>query len=274
MIDWMNYIICGDTIIATPRSVIGEPIKGRVIEVIGSEAGRREYVVEVEGTTVASAGAIGVPEAWFLFEVERGDAWVSVPPLLVTEQAEAKAERSVVNTRKRILQAVPLFANQIDVPKPDVLEMISRVADGRRERLEREHALALRSTALRAEVRSKVDDRQFATLQTARSRFPRCALYGIYFWEKQLRHIQATGSPDIYVPPRPLNDSLRTDWLQFDSEVWWASPNGTKKVRVLFVGTSTVLIRLIGDPITDFDPREYPNGNCWVEPSTLQPFTV
>jgi hypothetical protein len=274
MRDWTNYIVCGDTIIATPRSVSGDPIQGRVIEVIGSEAGRREFLVEVEGTNVASHGAIGLPEARFLFEVERGDAWVSIPPFLLIQEAEAKATRSVANTRRRIQKAVPLFADQIVVGKPDVDRMASRAAEHRRETLEREHELAMRSTELRAQVAAMVNEDQFAVLQAARSRFPRSALYGIYFWQKQLQQLKCTGKPDIYVPPLTLNTRCGTEWLRIDAHVLWTSAQGTKRVRVLYVGTSTVLVKLPGAPIVDYDPREFPNGNRWVEPHHLQPLSV
>lgn len=270
MIDAENYVVCGDKVIAVPRSANGDAMIGRVLEVIGTDVGRREYVLELQGTNYVVEGAVGVSERHFVFEVERGDAWVIVPPYLLTDDAEAKAERSLVNTRKRIDKKAPLFADQIEVEKPNVETMVARVAADRRESLERAHEQASRSTELRSEVAALVNEDQYAILQAARSRFPRSALYGIYFWEKQLRHIRATGKPDIYVPPLPLHKRLEIEWLRVDHEVIWLSPAGPKKVRVMYVGSSTVLVKLLGAPVTDYDPRVFPHGNSWVDPQSLQ----
>jgi hypothetical protein len=265
-----NYIACGDNVIAVPKSTIGDSIQGSVVQVLGSDVGRREYVLEVQGTNFVVDGAVGIPENHFIFEVERGDSWVIVPPFLLPEDAETKAERSLVNTRKRIKKKAPLFSDQIRVEKPDVGSMIARVAEHRREELERGHEQAGRSTELRDQVASLVNEDQFAALQTARSRFPRNAFYGAYFWERQLRQIRETGNPDIYVPQPSLNHRLKTAWLRVDREVSWLSPGGSRQGRVLYIGRSAVLIKLIGEPIKDYDPREFPFGNCWVHPQALQ----
>jgi hypothetical protein len=270
MMDPENYIVCGDNVIAVPRSTNGASIQGRVLEVLGADVGRREFVLETKGTNFVVDGAVGVPESHFIFEVERGDSWVIVPPFLLREDAGAKAERSVVNTRKRIDKEAPLLSDQIEVGKPDVESMIARVAEHRREELARAHEQARRSTELRAQVASLINQNQFAVLQAARSRFPRSAFYGTYFWEKQLRQIRETGKPDIYVPQPPLNRRLDAEWLRVDREVSWLSPRGPRKVRVLYVGSSVVLVKLIGEPIKDYDPREFPYGNSWVNPSALQ----
>jgi hypothetical protein len=270
MIDPENYIVCGDKVIAVPRSTNGSHIEGQVLQIIGSEIGHREFILQVGETKCVRTGATRVPESCFLFEVERGDAWVSVPPYLVPERAEAKAERSVINTRKRIAKSVPLFSDQIEVEKPNVAEMIARAAEERRVTLEREHELARRSTELRDQVASMLSENQVAVLKAARSRFPRHASYGIYFWQHQLRQIQQTGKPDIYVPQPAFYCHPEIEWLRPDREATWLSPDGSRKVRVLYVGISKVLIKLLGEPITDYDPREYPYGNRWVKPETLQ----
>jgi hypothetical protein len=270
MIDSENYIIIGDRVIAIPKTTCADPFHGRVIQVVGTDVGRREFIIELEGTNVVAHGAIGVPEAAFFFEVERGDAWVNVPPFLLAEEAEAKAARSLLNTAKRIQKKVPLFADQISVEKSDVRKMIARIAQGRREHLQREHELARRSTDSRDQVASMVAQDQFLVLQGARSRFPRSAAYGTYFWEKQLRHLKETGKPDIYDPPPAINRRLEFDWLKPDLDVKWLSPDGPRPARVLFVGNSVVLLKLPGEPFRDFDPKQFPYGNCWVEPQSLQ----
>lgn len=271
MCDADNYIVCDDRIIAVPRSTRGESIHGRVLQIVGGEIGRREFVCEREGTNWLSDGAIGLMESLYIFEVERGDAWVVVPPLLLPEDAESKADRSVTNTRRRNAKEAPLFASQIEVQKPDVANMIARVAADRREKLEWDHERARRSTELRAQVECLINSDQFAVLKAVRTCFPRGAVYGLHFWQKQFRQIKETGKPDIYVRQPPNLDRPNIDWLGPDREVAWLSPAGPKLARVLYVGVSTVLIKLIGEPITDYDPREFPYGNCWVESQALQP---
>jgi hypothetical protein len=269
MCDADNYIVCDDRIIAVPRSTRGDSIHGRVLQIVGGDIGRREFVCEREGTNWLSDGAIGVAENLYIFEVERGDAWVVVPPYLLPEAAESKAERSVIKARKRRAEKAPLFASQIEVEKPDVASMIARVAADRREKLERDHEQASRSTELRAQVESLINSDQFAVLKAVRSRFPRAPVYGLYFWEKQLRQIKETGKPDINVPQPPGVDRLNIERLGLDHEVTWLSPAGPRQARILYVGVSSVLVKLIGELITDYDPREFPYGNAWVKPQDL-----
>jgi hypothetical protein len=150
--------------------------------------------------------------------------------------------------------------------------MIARVTEDRRECLQREYELAKQSTEIRDQVASMVELDVFEILQRARSRFPRSALYGIYFWEKQLRHLNETRKPDIYAPPPVLNRRLELEWLKPDCELVWQSREGPKNVRMLYVGSSVVLVKLQGEPLRDYDPKQFPYGNCWVDPQFLQPF--
>ena len=90
MIDADNYIVAGDNVIAVPKSIAGTPIQGRVLEVVGQEIGRREFILETDGSHWLMDGALGLPENLFVFEVERGDAWVQVPGYLLPEEAEAE----------------------------------------------------------------------------------------------------------------------------------------------------------------------------------------
>ena len=62
MCDADNYIVCDDRIIAVPRSTRGESIYGRVLQIVGDDIGRREFVCEREGTNWLRDGAIGLPE--------------------------------------------------------------------------------------------------------------------------------------------------------------------------------------------------------------------
>jgi hypothetical protein len=271
MVDSDNYLVAGDQIIAVPLSVTGRSFQGRILAIEGTIPGRREFIVELDGTHWLTDGTLGLPENLFVFEVCRGDAWVLVPGYLLPEEAAAKVERSRVNTRKRILAKAPLFADQIPVVVASPVEMIERVNADRQESLQREHEAALKSTALRGQVQSLISSEQFSTLTAMRSRYPRSALYGIKFWRDQLQHIKSTGEARIFVAPPPINQSLNIPWIRPDAEVNWESPKGPKKVRILFIGSKQVMVKIVGEPITDYDPREYPYGNTWVEVGQLTP---
>jgi hypothetical protein len=271
MVDPDNYVVRGDDTIAVPRSILGQPVHGRVLEITGDEVGHREFIIEVQGTNWLTDGAIGLPENRFLFEVRRGDAWVGVPPYLLREEADEKALRSMVNTQKRIEKKAPLFASQIrvEVASPD--EMIARVNGNRRETLEREHQAALRATELRTQVQSQVNAQRFAILCEMRNRYPRTALYGIEFWREQLRHADDVAQQQVIVNPPTTNCAANIPWLRPDAEVDWLSPIGPKKVRVLFIGQTKVMVKFVGAAITAYDPREFPYGNTWVPPEQLIP---
>lgn len=269
LVDPDNYIVSGDQVIAIPRSAQGDSFRGRVLTIEGQEPGRREFVLELEGHDWLIDGAIGLPEPLFLFKVQRGDCWISLPLRLLPEEAQKKAERSEVTTRKRIETAVPLFADQIavDVPSPEA--MIARFDASGREQLARDHHSAMRSNDLREQVRQRVSDAQMATLDHSRARMPADGWYGKYFWQKQLAHIEATGHPDIFVPPPAITKRINVPWLKPDAHVHWLTDGKTKLVRVLFIGSNEILIKIQGEPITDYDPRQYPNGNLWVKPEQL-----
>jgi hypothetical protein len=75
----------------------------------------------------------------------------------------------------------------------------------------------------------------------------------------------------IFGAPPPINRSLNIPWIRPDAEVNWISPNGPKSVRILYVGSKEVMVKILGDPITAYDPRRYPYGNTWVQPDQLTP---
>src|SRR5947209_1519210 len=126
MVDADNYVVTGDSIIAVPRSTSVSSVQGRVLAIEGEVVGRREFIVEADGTHWLTQGAVGLPEHLFVFDVCRGDSWVKVPLYLPSEEATAKVERSCVNTRKRIEVEAPLFAGQIQVIVPSAEEMMAK----------------------------------------------------------------------------------------------------------------------------------------------------
>jgi hypothetical protein len=62
--------------------------------------------------------------------------------------------------------------------------------------------------------------------------------------------------------------------LKVDEQVVWMSPTGPKNVRVLFIGSRDVMLKIIGVPIADYKPREFPFGNCWVCWEELRPLVA
>ncbi len=269
LLDLDHYIKRGDQVLALTRSLEGSNFEGRVLDIQGREPGRREFVIELEGHDWLADGAVGLPESLFLFKVQRGDCWVAVPLRLLPEEADKKVERSEVNTRKRIQAAVPLFADQIEVEVTSPEAMIARWQASAHEQLNKDHESALRSSALRDLVKQRVTETQMAALDHSRSRMPADGLYGQYFWKKQLAHIEATGQPDIFVPPPPMAARINLPWLKPDAELQWLAPGQSKRVRVLFIGCAEIMVKIIGEPITDYDPRQYPYGNLWVKPEAL-----
>ena len=270
VLDPNNYICAGDDIIAVPRSSVGDVIRGKVLAIGDGEPGRREFIVELEGENCIEQGAYGLCERLYVFHVRREDAWVLVPGYLLPEEAEAKLARAAVNTRKRIERDVPLFADQIDEQFVSVDEYVANHNKGRVAELQRAHDRAMESSGLREEVRAKVSPTEFARLQHARSRYPKSGSFGAYFWRTQLEYIAAHGCPYIYVPTAPVAERLQLPWLRSGAELTWpGAPGGPKKVHVLFIGSESVLVKLDGKPITDYDPKHFPYGNTWLHPTAF-----
>jgi hypothetical protein len=271
LLDPDNYISSGDDIIAVPKSTsVGDVVRGRVLAVGAGEPGRREFIVELEGQDFTDQGAYGLPERLYVFSVRRGDGWVLVPGYLLPEEAEAKLARASGNTRKRIERDVPLFADQIDVEFVSVDEYIENHNKGRRADLQRSHDQAKKSTDLREEVRAMVSPVDFAQLQHERSRYPKDGIYGAYFWRTQLEHIALHCRPDIFVPTAPLTERLQLPWLTSGAELTWPeAPGGPKKVHVLYIGSNSVLVKLAGEAITDYDAKHFPYGNTWLPPAAF-----
>lgn len=261
MIEIETYIQPGDQITVVYRSSL-EGFTGSVLEISDGVPGAREITIVRSGHDLAEDGAIGVSERNAIFTVQRGDAWVQVPPLLTPQEAELKSARNAANQRKRIEQRTPLLADQIAVEVIPPVEMVQRFRDGAQEHLQRDHEAALQATALRTRVCDLVTSEQYEQLLNARSRYPTTGLYGTYFWRRQFKHIERTGQPDIFVPPPSVKERLSLPWLSHDSKLTWVSaPFGPRRVRVLFVGSTCVLAQLLD--------RDVPlsQRNVWLHPA-------
>ena len=116
-------------------------------------------------------------------------------------------------------------------------------------------------------MKTLVTSEEFDHLCERRTRYPKDGLYGCYFWKKQLEHIELHGCPDIFKAPAPLRASIDLPWLKNDAPLTWrTAPGGPQTVRVLFIGSESVMVRLVGEPIVDYDPRLIPNRNNWIAP--------
>jgi hypothetical protein len=49
------------------------------------------------------------------------------------------------------------------------------------------------------------------------------------------------------------------------------SETGLKRVRILSVGNKEVMVKIMGEPMTDYDPRVFPSGNAWLTLDRLRP---
>ena len=265
--DVKTYIRVGDEIGVMFRSLKLQGFHGRVLEVGEGEPGTREIIIRREGTTTAEDGAIGVREDSAVFDIRRGDSWVGVPCLLSQAEAEAKSARSVVNERKRIQQKVPLFADQVELTTRDAQDWVDGAREVGEAHLETRHESALKATAIRDQVQPLVTAEQFAQLVTARERYPGDGSYGQIFWRTQLDHISKHGEPKLWTAPAPLTAKLSLPWLTVDTQLTWkTAPGGAQRVRVLFIGSDTVMTRLVGEPYTNYDAHLIPQRNNWIKP--------
>ena len=267
-----SYIQPGDEISVMYRSLTLECFHGTVVEVGDGVPGTREIVVVREGTTLLDAGAIGVREDAAVFSVKRGDSWVQVPTLLTIEDATKKAERNLVNQVKRIQKQAPLFADQIEPTALNPEEWVKRDHAAAQEQLTRLHAHAMASNTLRDEMRALISDEDFTYLCGRRERYGKDALYGKYFWNKQLAYFREHGQIERFVPPPPMAESLKFDWLKYGSQLTWATaPGGPQQVVVHWVGPTEVLCQLAGEPFKDFDPKQFPESrNVWLKPEDFE----
>ena len=206
-----------------------------------------------------------------VFSFRRGDSWVYVPCLLSLAEAEAKAGRAVVNEQKRIQKKVPLFADQVPVNTRSADEWVEGARCAGEETLAVRHNAAHRATMLRTMVSQRVTPSEYETLVASRQRYPGSGTYGVIFWQKQLDHIEREGTPDIFVPKVTLATTLSFPWLKGDAELTWrTAPGGPKKVRVLFIGSESIMTRLVGEPFTDYDPALIPKRNNWLKPHEFE----
>lgn len=268
---WLNpetYVQAGDQISVMYRSMRLDCFQGTVLEIGTGDYGYRAFIIQKEGSEFGKADAIGVVENQAVFSVCRGDCWVSVPLPMVLEEAAEKEKRRLVNERKRAEKKVPLFADQINIAEPDADGMVSRFNHEGGSKLARDHAEAMQSNELRAKVESLCSPEDFAHLAGRRNSFPKDGLYGKTFWRKHLVYIQEHGAIDRLTFPTNIREKLNLPWLKLDSQlIWKTAPGGPQPVRVLFIGSETVMVRLTGEPIKDFNPRDFPESrNVWIKP--------
>jgi hypothetical protein len=186
------------------------------------------------------------------------------------KEAEAKSVRNATNERKRANRKAPLFADQIEVLVKPASAWVEDAQRSGEESLQRDHDTALRATALRDKVRDLVTPDVFIQLVATRERSAVGAVYGICFWQKQLDHIGDTGKPYIWPPTVSVSERLSFPWLKTDVHLTWqTAPKGPQPVRVLFIGSETIMVRLIGEPIRDYDPILIPSRNVWLTPDNF-----
>ncbi len=265
-----NYIQIGDEIAVMYRSLTLDGFRGTVLDITEGRPGTREIIIVREGTSLLDVGAVGVRENLAVFSVRRGDSWVGVLLPLTIEEATAKSVRNVANQAKRILQKVPLFAEQIQPTPIDPETWVAMSRESGQETLDRNHKLAVEATSFRDQVQTLVTSEEFEILCERRTGYPKDGLYGCIFWKKQIEHIQLHGCPDIFKAPPPLTKGIDLPWLKNDAQLTWkTAPGGPQPVRVLFVGSETVMVRLVGEPIKDYDPKLIPNRNNWIAPEAF-----
>jgi hypothetical protein len=262
-----SYIQSGDEISVMFRSLALVGFRGTVLEVREGEPGAREIVIERADDCADGARIATVGEDQAVFSVRRGDCWVDVPCLLSLAEAEAKAGRAVINEQKRIQKKVPLFADQVPVNTRSAAEWVEGARSTGEANLEARHKAALHATMLRTMVSQRVTPSEYETLVASRQRYPGSWTYGMIFWQKQLDHIEREGTPDIFVPKVTLATMLSFPWLKSDAELtWMTAPGGPKRVRVLFIGSESIMAQMTGEPFTDYDPGLIPRRNNWIKP--------
>jgi hypothetical protein len=47
----------------------------------------------------------------------------------------------------------------------------------------------------------------------------------------------------------------------------YGARRGAQRVRVLFIGSDSIMTRIIGEPYTDYDAHLIPNRNNWIKPN-------
>ncbi|MGB8481371.1 MAG: hypothetical protein WCE63_21400 [Acidobacteriaceae bacterium] len=262
-----NYINIGDEIRVVYRSLTINGFSGHIVAIGNGEPGTREFILQREDTSSLHDGIVGVREDRAIFSVRRGDTWVCVPPLLSQEEAETKSKRNAINEQKRVQKRLPLFAVQIESRTVPADRWIASARLDGEESLQRDHDSAMRATVLRDEVRQLVSPEDYTVLVAACERFASSGTYEIYFWQKQLAHRRECGRPDIFTPSPCLTARLSLPWLKHDAQLTWkTAPGGPQPVRVLFIGSGTVMVHLVGEPIVDYDPRLIHKRNNWIAP--------
>ncbi len=270
-----TYIVQGDEIQVVFRTTERDGLKGTVLEICSGGLGARELLIVPSGTQLAHTGAVGVREDEAIFSVRRGDSWVIVPPLTSLAAAAKKIGRHTINTAARIARKVPLFADQIQAESIELQAYVDGVRRDACSELERAHAQAQRATECRAQVQQLVSADEFSRLLLKRERWPQDSLYGLSFWSKHLEFIQQHGRADLFAPAVSMTKKLSLPWLRWNNILTWrTAPGHPVKVRVLFIGSTAVCVRLAGEMFKDYDPSLVPDVAHWLHPDEFAEATV
>jgi hypothetical protein len=267
-----TYIQAGDTVAVMFRSTEMIGFTATVLEVTKGRWGTRTIIVLKEGTDLARDGAVGIPETHAVFSVRRGDSWVNVPLPLLLDEAEAKVTRMNANERKRIQEKAPLFADQIEIQDRSAERWVANELAADQEKLERDHSKAMAVNELRTTVEALVIPADAEYIRQRRERYPKDAVYGTYFWRKQLKHIEEHGEIERLTIVPSLNQSLKLEWLKHDQEVTWATcPDGPQKVTITFFGRDTIMCRLTGEARMRAEAKQE-SQQVWLKPEDLAEF--
>ena len=171
------------------------------------------------------------------------------------------------NEEKRIERKVPLFASTITVKQTSPEDIIENGRIWGEDRLDLDHRIAMQALEWKEKVRPLVSAEDFEALCNRRTRYGRGGSYGIHMWRKQFNYIQEHGKPELIVPTVRLQEKLNLPRLKYGVMLTWKdAPGAPKMVRVLFVGCDSVMVKIQGEPLVDYDPKEYPYGNLWLTP--------
>ena len=263
-----TYVKVNDMVSVMWRSTVRTGFTGTVLDIGPGEYGYRTFIIQKEGTEFGTDEAIGVPESQAVLSVLRGDCLVSVPLPITLEEATDKENRRLVTERKRIEKKAPLFAAHIEIAAPNPQKVRASFNREGGYRLARDHAEAMQCNQLRSQVESLCTPEDFTYLLGRRSSYPKDALYGKQFWSRQLAHFNEHGTIERMVIRVNIRERLNLPWLKYDSRlIWKTAPGGPQPVRILFVGTEDVMVQLTGEPMKDFNPRDFPESrNVWIKP--------
>jgi len=272
--DVAHYLHAGDQVVAIPHALDADVLRGQILSISTDEPGRREFVLELDGTKATDTGARGLSERHYSFKVQRGESWILVPCLVAAADAEAKAQRAMANEQKRIDKKIPLFASQIAPTPRFAEEYVDDSVTYAEFFLPARERDADQATELRGQVEALVSTEDFQYLLKIRERWPHDGSYGKIFWRKQLAVIAETGAPELYKQVAPEKSIQHREWLCLGAELLWTTPEGRQypiKVQWIAPVKPSVMVKLLGEPFVDYSPKEFPRGNAWTPVDQLSP---